>query len=316
MIFLAPLQGYTDYVFRNAYARHFGGIDMAIAPFVSLVKGKKVKLTHLKDLLPENNRGGMKIIPQVMGNDPELFITMAKSFKDLGYDSMNWNLGCPVRAIARKKRGAGLLPFPMEIDSILSKIISGMDIKFSIKTRLGYESAEESVPLMKVYNQYLLDFLVIHPRVGTQMYEGNIHFSVFKDCLQKAKMPVVYSGDIWTRDIFLDLKSRFPDVSHWMLGRGLFKDLFLAEKISGEFNPEDASMKFWDFQFDLLEALQQRMVREKNVLNKMKEYWSMWGEMFRENRDILGLIYPVETIRQMQYNLDQIRANHFLRDAR
>ena len=307
MIFLAPLQGYTDYVFRNAYARHFSGIDMAIAPFVSLVKGKKVKLTHLKDLLPENNRGGMKIIPQVMGNDPELFITMAKSLKDLGYDSMNWNLGCPVRAIARKKRGSGLLPFPGDIDSILSKIIPAMDIKFSIKTRLGYESVEEANALMEAYNRYPLDFLVIHPRVGTQMYEGDIHYSVFEEWLRKAKMPVIYSGDIWTREIYLDMKTRFPEVIHWMLGRGLFKDLFLAEKISGVLSPEDADARFWNFQFDLLDALQQRMLREKNVLNKMKEYWSMWAEMFKNKDKILQALYPLTHVKELYHSFHEIQ---------
>ncbi|MDZ7740517.1 MAG: tRNA-dihydrouridine synthase family protein [Bacteroidota bacterium] len=312
MIILAPLQGYTDYVFRNAYGRHFGGIDLAIAPFVSLVKGKKVKLTHLRDLLPENN-GSMKIIPQVMGNDPEMFLTMAESLKELGYDSMNWNLGCPVQAIARKKRGSGLLPFPDEIDEILSKVLPRIDLKFSIKTRLGYETVEDIFDLMEVYNSFPLDFLAIHPRIGKQMYEGDIHYEKFEYCLEISNNPVVYSGDIWTKEIFDDLFSKYLLVDAFMLGRGLFRDLFLAEKIAEEFVQEKAHEKFWNFQFDLLESLTKHMIREKNVLNKMKEYWSMWAEMFENPADILERIYPVNDVQKLDKVLRKINGDFQLR---
>ncbi len=311
MIILAPLQGYTDYVFRNAYRRHFSGIDLAIAPFVSLVKGKKVKLTHLRDLLPENN-GSMKIIPQVMGNDPEMFLTMAESLRELGYDSINWNLGCPVQAIARKKRGSGMLPYPEMIEDILSSILPKIKMKFSIKTRLGYHSLEEADGIMGVYNQYPLDFLVVHPRLGSQMYEGEVHYQAFNKLLAKAKMPLIYSGDIWTPAIYKDLRSRYPEVNGWMLGRGIFRDLFLAEKISGNFKPEQAKDKFWAFQFDLLEALQEKMLREKNVLNKMKEYWSMWGEMFEEHDTIKPGILSVQKLEKLYQVLNNIREQYNL----
>lgn len=64
MLYLAPLHGYTNYIFRNVYSRFFDCIDLAVSPFVTLVDGRRVKHTHLKDVLPENNLG-MKIIPQI-----------------------------------------------------------------------------------------------------------------------------------------------------------------------------------------------------------------------------------------------------------
>jgi len=305
MIFLAPLQGYTEYFFRNAYARHFGGIDLAIAPFVSLVKGKKVKLNHIKDLWPENNKH-MKIIPQVMGREPELFVTMAEAMQELGYDSMNWNLGCPIRQIARKKRGSGLLPWPEEIDRILSEVIPRINIRFSIKTRIGYESDEEAGPLMEVYNRYPLEYLVVHPRIGTQMYKGEVHLDVFEECLAVSENPVVYSGDIWDKEIFESLRQRFTGLDHWMLGRGLFSDLFLPEKITGIFDEKNADERFWAFQYDLLETIKERMTRELNVLNKTKELWTKWAGMFKERDEILGRIYPVKGLKEMRMVLGEV----------
>ncbi len=293
MIFLAPLQGFTNYVFRNTYSKHFKGIDIAVAPFVSLVKGKKVKLTHIQDLLPENNIG-LNIIPQVMGRGKELFITMAKTLEDMGYHSMNWNLGCPVRSIARKKRGSGLLPYADEIDDILNYVIPKINIRFSVKTRLGYESSDEFEALMKVYNRYPLQYLVLHPRIGIQMYEGDINLDKFAYCLDQSSNPVVYSGDIFSPENYRDLKSKFPGLTHYMLGRGVFKDLFLPEKIAGHFDTgEDHDKRFWDFQYDLLQAIQTRMSREKNVMNKMKEYWTMWAGMFENKEKLLEQLYPL-----------------------
>jgi tRNA-dihydrouridine synthase B len=300
MFYLAPLQGFTDHLFRNVFARHFAGIDLAIAPFVSLTEGRRIKASYLRDLIPENNQN-MKIIPQVMGTDPKLFVTMAKAFEDLGYDSLNWNLGCPVRMIARKKRGCGLLPFPEEIDRILEEVLPKINIGFSIKSRLGYHSAEEIYKVMEVYNRYPLDFLVLHPRIGLQMYEGGINYQMLDYCLEQSKHPIVYSGDIWTAEIFDNLQNKYPQIKDWMLGRGLIKDLFLAEKIRGVFDRDkNPDLRFWNFQFDLLETLEKKMNREKNALNKTKEYWTTWAEMFESPKTILDRIYPIFSVDEMR----------------
>lgn len=312
MIFLAPLQGYTDYVFRNTYHRHFGGIDLAVTPFVSLTQGKRIKLNHIRDVLPENNEG-MPLVPQVMGREPDLFITMARAFEEMGYTSVNWNLGCPIRSIARKKRGSGILPYPDEIDKILSEIIPKISIRLSIKTRLGYQSADEADKIMEVYNRYPLEYLIIHPRTGIQLYDGEVDLKKFRYCLDISKNPVVYSGDIWNEEIFSELTIKYPKVEHWMLGRGLFRDLFLAEKISGKYKHEIRhDQRFWDFQVDLLQNIIQKSTREKSVLNRMKEYWTECADMFRERDEILEMIYPVKEVQELEKKLELIKSNYRL----
>ncbi|MFH1156196.1 MAG: tRNA-dihydrouridine synthase, partial [Pseudomonadota bacterium] len=93
-LILAPLQGFTDAVFRTVFARHFSGIDMAMAPFIPTMGQGRLNASRIRDILPENNRN-IPVIPQILGNSPEDFIHLARVIADLGYGTVNWNLGCP-----------------------------------------------------------------------------------------------------------------------------------------------------------------------------------------------------------------------------
>jgi tRNA-dihydrouridine synthase len=135
-LILAPLRGFTDAVFRNAFQRHFQGVEMAVAPFVTTVNGTRIKSSHLRDLAPAKNRA-LPVVPQILGNDADTFICLARTLLDLGYTEINWNLGCPYPMVAKKMRGSGLLPHPDTIERILEKALNGFTGKLSIKTRLG-----------------------------------------------------------------------------------------------------------------------------------------------------------------------------------
>ena len=102
-IILAPLQGFTDLTFRNVWARHFNGIDEAIAPFISTMGQQRLKPIRLKDVAPENNQH-LFVIPQIMGNVATDFIFLAQRLYEMGHKRINWNLGCPHSKIAKKHR--------------------------------------------------------------------------------------------------------------------------------------------------------------------------------------------------------------------
>ena len=307
MIFLAPLHGYTDYVFRNAYTHHFGGIDKAVTPFVSLVKGKKVKLTHLADLLPEKNRS-VPTIPQVIGNDAEQFIVMANKLYELGYKSINWNLGCPVRTIARKKRGSGLLPHPEMIEDILGKILPVIKQHISVKIRMGYSNENEIDRIIPVLNHFPLEYVMIHPRIGFQMYEGALKLDKLKACYDKINAPVVFSGDINTVEDYRKIIHNFPEIKHHMIGRGLLQNLFLANKISKSAKKcqENKRKILSHFIHELTQGLEQRMARERNVLNKSKEYWFSFKEMFLNSESVFNRIKTINDLSEFKNKIDEI----------
>ncbi|MFT5752313.1 MAG: tRNA-dihydrouridine synthase B, partial [Dokdonia sp.] len=90
----SPLQGFTDFRFRNAFHKYFGGIDTFYAPYIRLDGKLKIKGSYQRDLDPENNID-MPVIPQVMTNDADEFLFVVKYIQELGYTELNWNLGCP-----------------------------------------------------------------------------------------------------------------------------------------------------------------------------------------------------------------------------
>src|SRR5690606_12159025 len=90
----SPLQVFTDFRFRNAFQHYFVVIDTFYAPYIRLNGKLNIKQSYHNDLLPENNTT-LEVIPQVITNDPDEFIFVAKYVQSLGYKELNWNLGCP-----------------------------------------------------------------------------------------------------------------------------------------------------------------------------------------------------------------------------
>ena len=93
-ISLAPLQGLTDYIFRNTFSEYFDGIDLSYSPFLRIENGE-IRRSKLKDVLPKNNTG-LKLIPQVLTNNSEDFLSLVKILNDMGYDEINWESWLPL----------------------------------------------------------------------------------------------------------------------------------------------------------------------------------------------------------------------------
>lgn len=295
-LILAPLRGFTDAVFRNAFRRHFQGVDEAVAPFVTSIKGRRIKPSHLQDLAPADNRT-MPVVPQILSNNPDEFLCLANTLFDLGYREINWNLGCPFPMVAKKMRGSGLLPHPDRIDRILDKTLHGFSGTLSVKTRLGRLSSDEMDRLIPVFNRYPLARVIVHPRTGVQMYAGNVDLKAFEVCLTHISHPVVYNGDINTLAMFQLLESRFPAVSGWMLGRGLIGNPFLPEMIqSGTRCICNRKTRFEKFHDDLVSGYCRQFSGPGHVLDRMKGFWRYFSAEFPDGRRIVKRIRKTDSL--------------------
>ena len=116
--YLAPMEGITGYIYRNAYEKFFHNIDKYFTPFIVPNQSRSLKTKELRDILPENNQG-MNIVPQILTNDSEGFIVTAKKLKQLGYNEVNLNLGCPAGTVVSKNRGSGFLALRDELKHLL-----------------------------------------------------------------------------------------------------------------------------------------------------------------------------------------------------
>ncbi|MBR9987580.1 MAG: tRNA-dihydrouridine synthase family protein [Desulfosarcina sp.] len=295
-LILAPLRGFTDVVFRSAFKRHFEGVDEAVAPFVTSIKGRSIKPSHLRDLAPADNRV-LPVVPQILSNNPDEFICLANALFDLGYREINWNLGCPFPMVAKKMRGSGLLPHPDVIDRMLDKTLRGFSGNLSIKTRLGRFSGDEMDHLIPVFNRYPLSRVIVHPRTGVQMYAGKVDLKAFDVCLTRISHPVVYNGDINDLDMFHVLESRFPSSSGWMLGRGLIANPFLPEMIqSGTRLIGHGNARFAKFHDDLVVGYCRRFSGPGHVLDRMKGFWRYFAADFPDGRRIVKRIRKADSL--------------------
>jgi tRNA-dihydrouridine synthase B len=314
MIFLAPLQGYTDFIFRNVYSRHYTGIDIAVSPFISLTDGKSGISRNAKDVLPVNNHA-MPVIPQLLGNKPEQFIRMAKILDDWGYKTLNWNLGCPVKNVTRKKRGSGLLPYPKLIRELLEKIIPNISQRLSIKLRLGLNHTHEIYQLIPMLNDFPLENIIIHPRIGSQMYDGEIHHDVLQNCIPLFKHEIIYNGDIYTLDDFMYIKKKYPTIKKWMIGRGIFYNPLLSAIIKGKQLPsiEKNNELFLAFLLDLYKELL-IYKSEDRAIYTIKDLWKHFSKRFTNENNVFNKISHAFTMEEITLNTKKIIAEEKIND--
>jgi tRNA-dihydrouridine synthase len=195
--------------------------------------------------------------------------------------------------VVKKGRGAGLLCYPDRIESFLEKTISDIKPKLSIKLRIGLKYPDEVLQLIPIFNQYPLEELIIHPRTGVQMYEGEVDLDMFEQCLVLSKHRIVYSGDIDSVEKLEMLSKRFGSIERWMIGRGLLANPFLAEKI--KFHTE----KPYDEKIKIIRAFHDQLFAEylkilsgpSHITNKMKEIWTYMGGFFENGEKIKKRIW-------------------------
>ena len=279
--YLAPMEGITGHIYRNSYEKYFHNIDKYFTPFIVPNQSVSLKTKELKDLLPQNNKG-LNIVPQILTNDAEGFILTANKLKQLGYEEINLNLGCPAGTVVSKKRVSGFLAYPEELDKFLDEIYKIDNMKISIKTRLGKERADEFYKLIEIYNKYPLEELIIHPRTREDFYGNTPNLEVFKDALKLSKHSICYNGDIFTLNSYNKIINEFPEVNKVMLGRGILANPGLIGEIkNNEFANKEIIKMFHDEIFEKYTIL---LNEDKNAMYRMKELWGYMSHIFTNNK--------------------------------
>lgn len=310
-IYMAPMEGVTGFIYRNTFARFFGGIDKYYTPFISPGEHRNFKSRELKDVLPDNN-AGLNVAVQMLTNNAEHFIVTARKMMDFGYREVNLNLGCPSGTVVAKGKGAGFLSFPEKLDAFLDEIYSGLadtGLDISVKTRIGRYEQDEFYELLDIYNKYPISELIIHPRVQKDMYKNTPRMEIFDYAVEHSKNPLVYNGDICTVEDYerfaghyLKNAENVPDepksdkernnkesdkesakITAVMLGRGLISNPGLAVQIVSGGCPDRSTLK--DFFDALVWAYRAEIPDEKNVVFKIKENLFYLVNLFEDKEE-------------------------------
>ncbi|MFT5184329.1 MAG: tRNA-dihydrouridine synthase B [Flavobacteriales bacterium] len=293
----SPLQGFTDHRFRNAFHKYFGGIDTFYAPYIRLNGKLVIKPAYHRDLLPKNN-STLNVIPQIMTNDADEFLFVVEYVKSLGYNELNWNLGCPYPMVVNRCMGSGLINDPARIDHILKRVHEESDITVSMKMRMGFEHAEEILDVFPILDKYPIKNVAIHARIGKQLYKGGVDLPSFEKCLDTSKHKIYYNGDITSVQKYRQMCERFPNIDHWMIGRGLIADPFLPSMIKADTTdyPADRRKVFGKFHDTLYHEFEQALSGSSHLLLKMYSYWEYFSATFDNPKKTLKMIKKAKSV--------------------
>ena len=299
-VYFAPLEGITGYVFRNAYEKYYGGIDKYFTPFISPHTKKLMDGREKRDVLPENNKG-LNIVPQVLTNKVEDLLDVCKILKeDYGYEEVNLNLGCPSKTVTTKGKGSGFLEYPDKMEEFFDRYFKACDVKLSIKTRIGYYEVEEAQHLLNMYERFPFEEVIIHPRLGEQMYKGIPHYDVFEEYLGRSKHSLCYNGDINSSEDLHKLDAKWENCDKFMLGRGLIAR-------PGMLQGKNDWTTFKDFHDELVEGYYAYMCEDRNTLFKMKELWTWWAVMFPGEEKTLKKIKKTSNLKEYEMLVNSLQ---------
>lgn len=326
--YFAPMEGLTGYVLRNAYNKFYHDIDKYFTPFIA-----STGLNHKErnDVLPEHNEG-LNVVPQILTNKSEDFLEIAGKLKEYGYTAVNLNLGCPSGTVTAKRRGAGFLAYPGELDHFLDEIYTRCPLKISVKTRIGTKDYQEWQQLQEIFVKYPIEELIIHPRLLTDYYKNSPDWDIFETAAASVPFPVCYNGDLFAREDFVRFQSRFPKTQQIMLGRGLLQNPALAGEMKRAINQEKTGSpeqqgisvksrelpdqehgqegadleKLKAFHDEVLDGYCEIMSGQKNTLFKMKELWVYLGRSFPGEDKILKKIRKADALSEYKIEVGKL----------
>lgn len=274
-IHFAPLQGYTDAIYRRAHARIFGGIETYYSPFVRIERGE-IRRRDARDVNPENNQG-LYLIPQLITPEAEKAEQIISLFTENGYREIDINLGCPFPMLAKRHNGSGMLPYPEEVKVLLNTFVEKYpELRFSVKLRLGWENAEECLALLPLLNGLPLSHIILHPRLGKQQYKGEVDLNGFEVFYNGCEKPLLYNGDLHTMEDIQRITERFPKLAGVVIGRGLLANPALAyEYQQGKaLSPDEMVKKVGQLHAEVFSSYQEQLQGgDLQLLMKMKSFW-------------------------------------------
>ena len=277
-IHFAPLQGYTDDVYRRIHHLLAGGIHTYYTPFVRM-EGGGVRSKDMRDIRREFNEG-VPVVPQIIVKSMKEFDYLVGVVEEKGYTRMDVNMGCPFPMQAKHGRGSGLLAHTDIIEEMAEAMAGKPHIAFSVKLRLGWEDKDEWRAALRILNDAPLHQVTLHPRIGTQQYKGEVDMEAFGECYELCKHPLIYNGDVTTVAQIRELEAKYPKMAGVMIGRGLLaRPSLAAEYASGKELPEDARRRLLHDMHDRMKAHYETTVNSEAQLHaRLRLFWEYMEE--------------------------------------
>ncbi len=302
-LYFAPLEGITTYMYRNIHNRMFGGCDAYYAPFITPSDNEKIGRKGFRDILPENNEG-INLKLQVLTNNASSFLKFVDRIKKDGHNEININLGCPSGTVTGKGRGSGFLKDTDGLQSFFEKIFENTDVKITVKTRIGFNSADEIDKLMEIYNKYSISMLIVHPRTRADFYKGALHMDSFEKVYKTAKCPLCYNGDIHSKEDFIKTTDEFPGIDSVMIGRGAICNPAIFREIRG--GEKLTTKELLEFSRELEKSYNEHLDTPIYTLHKLKEAWLFMMGNYPDETKILKAVRKANKLYELTNAIEHL----------
>jgi len=272
LLALAPMQDITDLPFWRLLAK-YGGPDVYFTEYFRVHATSNLQREILRSVT--ENPTGKPVIAQMIGNDIEALTRTARELQRCPIAGVDLNLGCPAPIVYRKCAGGGLLREPERVDRILDALRASVHLKFTVKTRLGFETPECFDHFLAIFQKHSPDLLTVHGRTVKQMYGPAVDYERIARSVAAMNCPVLANGNVDSVETAHTVL-RLTGARGLMIGRGAIRNPWIFEQIRQSsrglpvFSPGGRDLLA--YVHDLFEAVKPANLRIEAHVQKMKKY--------------------------------------------
>ena len=278
LLALAPMQDVTTLEFMRVIDR-YGGPEVYWTEYFRGHGDSRPEKWILQSIT--ENPTGKPVVAQIIGNDIPALVRTAKLLQKFPVAAIDLNLGCPAPIVYRKCAGGGLLREPKKIDAILGALRDAVTIPFTVKTRIGFESAAEFDALLPLFAKHPIDLLTVHARTVTQMYRPGVRYDLIAHAAKEMRCPVLLNGNVFSATQAKQLLTE-TKVRGLMIGRGAIRNPWLFEQIRAELRGEPVKSPTGREVLAYLRELWDNEitpgVKESAQVQRMKKFTNFIGE--------------------------------------
>jgi tRNA-dihydrouridine synthase len=292
---LAPMQDVTHLPFWRVLSR-YEGADLYYTEYFRVHSTSNLE-SWIRDSIVHNPTG-RPVIAQMIGNDVAAMVRTARALQELPVAGIDLNLGCPAPVVYRKCAGGGLLREPAKIDALLGALREAVQVRFTVKTRLGFDSPDGFDQLLAIFARHSLDLLTVHGRTVTEMYRSDVHYDFIARAVAALPCPVLANGNVDTPERAAGIL-RLTGARGVMIGRGAIRNPWIFSQIRrhlrGEPFPRPTGRDVLAYIHALYESICDPAVREAAQVQHMKAYLNFIGEGVEPTGQFLHAIRRVTT---------------------
>ena len=242
-LFLAPMAGVTDRIFRNICAEHgaeYTVSEMVCAKSLCYEQKSKKKEKSATAALASIYEGDAPGAIQIFGSEPTFMSEAAKMLAEGSYKNclstkkplaIDINMGCPVRKITSNGEGSALMRDPVLAGEIVLAVAKAIDIPVTVKIRAGWdENSKNAVEFSKILEANGASAICVHARTKEQLYRKGIDLEIIKNVKKSVKIPVIGNGDIFSARDALEM-FKITECDGIMIGRGAMGNPWLFDEI-------------------------------------------------------------------------------------